>query len=77
MPLGNMMARAWRTYQTIGLGLSPGTPPAGPVGGFGELEDNPWILYWFLSIRAPMLLEVVDLHIDRRLQEIAERAGQR
>lgn len=55
----------------------PGTPPAGPSGGFGELTENPWILYWFLSIRAPMLLDIVDLHIDRRLQEISERAGRR
>ncbi len=53
----------------------PGTPPAGPAGGFGEIAENPWILYWFLSIRTPALLDVVDLHIDRRIQELSQRSG--
>jgi hypothetical protein len=50
----------------------PGPPPDGPspgpdIGAFGE---NPWILYWFLSIKTPMLLDVIDLHITRRLEEL-------
>lgn len=44
------------------------TPPAGPQAGF--LDENPWILYWFVSVKAPMLLEVIDLHLTRRLQEL-------
>jgi hypothetical protein len=46
----------------------PGTPPAGPRAGF--LADNPWILYWFISLRAPMLLDVIDAHLTRRLEEL-------
>jgi hypothetical protein len=48
----------------------PGTPPAGPSGLPGSFGENPWILYWFVSIKAPMLLEVIDLHLTRRLQEL-------
>jgi hypothetical protein len=48
-------------------GVPPG-PPTGPdIGAFGE---NPWILYWFLSIKTPMLLDVIDLHITRRLEAL-------
>jgi hypothetical protein len=46
----------------------PGTPPTGPDAGF--LADNPWILYWFISLRAPMLLDVIDAHVTRRLEEL-------
>ena len=49
----------------------PGTPPAGPDGsGFGSFAENPWILYWFISLKTPMLLDVIDLHISRRLEEM-------
>jgi hypothetical protein len=47
----------------------PGTPPVGPQAGF--LADNPWILYWFISLRAPMLLDVIDAHLTRRLEELS------
>jgi hypothetical protein len=47
----------------------PGTPPVGPEAGF--LADNPWILYWFISLRAPMLLDVIDAHLTRRLEELS------
>jgi hypothetical protein len=46
----------------------PGVPPVGPDAGF--LADNPWILYWFISLRAPMLLDVIDAHLTRRLEEL-------
>ena len=50
----------------------PGAPPpAGPAAGF--LGENPWILYWFLSIKMPMLLDVIDLHLTRRLEDLATR----
>jgi hypothetical protein len=45
-------------------------PPAGPEGGFHVSRENPWILYWFLSIKAPMLLDVIDIHLTRRLEEM-------
>jgi hypothetical protein len=53
----------------------PGTPPAGPSAQPFELGENPWILYWFLSIKAPMLLDVIDLHLTRRLQELRGEKG--
>lgn len=54
-------------------GVPPGPepePPAGPDAGF--LQENPWILYWFLSVKAPLLLDVIDAHITRRLNELQE-----
>lgn len=58
----------------------PGVPPApepspdpGPSPGpadFGAFRENPWILYWFISLKTPMLLDVIDLHISRRLSEL-------
>jgi hypothetical protein len=51
-------------------------PPAGPDPGgpditrFGSIVDNPWILYWFISVKTPMLLDVIDLHITRRLEAL-------
>lgn len=55
----------------------PGVPPSpGPSPGpdsFGALGENPWILYWFVSIKAPMLLDMIDLHLTRRLEEMIPR----
>ena len=52
----------------------PPEPPAGPdpPGGpdAGSFADNPWILYWFISLKTPMLLDVIDLHISRRLETL-------
>jgi len=54
----------------------PPEPPAGPdpggpdAGRFGSVVDNPWILYWFISLKTPMLLDVIDLHITRRLEAL-------
>lgn len=47
-------------------------PPPGPDAGF--MRDNPWILYWFVSIRTPLLLDVIDAHVTRRLNELAAKA---
>jgi hypothetical protein len=55
----------------------PGVPPpAGPDGaGIGGLAENPWILYWFISVKAPMLLDVIDLHFSRRLESLQSIQG--
>jgi hypothetical protein len=47
----------------------PGVPPTGPDAGF--LRENPWILYWFVSVKAPLLLDVIDAHMTRRLNELS------
>src|SRR5581483_1869034 len=47
----------------------PGVPPTGP--DTGSLHDNPWVLYWFVSLKAPMLLAVIDAHFTRRLRDLA------
>jgi hypothetical protein len=46
----------------------PGVPPVGPEAGL--VGDNPWILYWFVSLKLPMLLDMLDAHLDRRLSEL-------
>ena len=55
----------------------PPIPPGGPLPGpiAAVLGDNPWILYWFISIKAPMLLDVIDAHVTRRINALtgAER----
>ncbi|MFX0547078.1 hypothetical protein ACEWPL_016190 [Roseovarius sp. S1116L3] len=55
----------------------PGVPPSpGPSPGpdsFDVFGENPWILYWFVSIKAPMLLDVIDLHLTRRLEEMVQK----
>lgn len=48
----------------------PPDPPAGPDAGF--LVENPWILYWFVSVKAPMLLDVIDAHITQRLEQLQQ-----
>lgn len=50
----------------------PGVPPGGPLPGpiAAVLGENPWILYWFISIKAPMLLDVIDAHITRRINAL-------
>jgi len=54
----------------------PGVPPVPPVGPDASfLGENPWILYWFLSLKAPMLLDVLDAHLTRRLDELGFRQG--
>ena len=51
----------------------PGVPPVGPDAGM--LRENPWILYWFISLKAPMLLDVIDAHLTRRLGELGFERG--
>lgn len=43
-------------------------PPPGPYAGM--LRENPWILYWFVSINAPLILNMIDAHISRRLNDL-------
>ena len=55
-------------------GVPPGPPPApspspGPDGRV--LNENPWVLYWFVSLKAPELLSVIDAHFTRRLRDLA------
>ena len=59
-----------------GVPPAPPTPP-GPSGPDAVLRENPWILYWFVSIKAPMLLDVIDAHFTRRLDAIWEQASER
>lgn len=57
-------------------GVPPGPePPAGPPAGpdAGAFAENPWILYWFVSLKLPALLDVIDLHITRRLEGMRRR----
>jgi hypothetical protein len=50
----------------------PNPPDPGPAPGpdAGALRDNPWILYWFVSINAPLILNMIDAHITRRLNDL-------
>jgi hypothetical protein len=50
----------------------PGPDP-GPEHAF--LGENPWILYWFVSLKAPELLRIIDAHFNRRLDELSTRKG--
>ena len=50
-----------------GVPPPPGGPLPGPIAILGE---NPWILYWFISIKAPMLLDVIDAHVTRRINTL-------
>ena len=52
-----------------GVPNPPPPPPAGPDSSRGFAE-NPWILYWFVSLRTSLLLDVIDLHITRRLEAL-------
>jgi hypothetical protein len=51
----------------------PGTPPTGPDAGF--MRDNPWILYWFVSVRAPQILDMIDAHLTRRMNDVRGHAA--
>jgi hypothetical protein len=50
----------------------PGVPPVGPPVGPDAilLGENPWILYWFVSLKMPLLVDMLDAHIERRLSEL-------
>jgi hypothetical protein len=52
----------------------PGVPPEGPAGiDPGLMRENPWILYWFVSIKAPLILDMIDAHFTRRINELTEQ----
>ena len=47
----------------------PGAPgPTGPAAGL--MRDNPWILLWFVSVRAPLIVDMIDAHFTRRLNDL-------
>lgn len=49
----------------------PGVPnPPDPGPDPTMLRENPWILYWFVSINAPLILDMIDAHITRRLNDL-------
>ncbi|HEY0678929.1 MAG TPA: hypothetical protein VGD17_11625 [Chitinophagaceae bacterium] len=45
-------------------------PPPDPGPDPGALRNNPWVLYWFVSINAPLILDMIDAHMTRRLNEL-------
>lgn len=53
----------------------PGVPdppaPSPPGPDSRMLNENPWVLYWFVSLKAPELLSVIDAHFSRRLRDLA------
>lgn len=49
---------------------TPEPPDPGPSGhGAGLLRDNPWILLWFVSLQAPMIIDMIDAHFTRRMND--------
>jgi hypothetical protein len=54
-----------------GAPTPPPPPNPGPASGF--LRDNPWILYWFVSVRAPLIIDMIDAHLTRRMNDIRGR----
>jgi hypothetical protein len=52
----------------------PGVPlPPAPTGpDAGILRENPWILYWFVSINASFILEMIDAHFTRRMNDLRQ-----
>jgi hypothetical protein len=54
-------------------GVPPDPNPPGPDSGI--LRDNPWILYWFVSINTPLILDMIDAHFTRRMNEYKQQIG--
>ena len=49
----------------------PGVPPGpGPDGGI--MHRNPWILYWFVSLNTPFILDMIDAHFTRRINDLQQ-----
>lgn len=52
----------------------PGVPPdPGPGPDGSVLQNNPWILYWFVSINAPFILDMIDAHLTRRMNDLKQQ----
>lgn len=52
----------------------PNPPDPGPTGpDTGILRNNPWILYWFVSLNTPFILDMIDAHFTRRLNDLKGR----
>lgn len=54
-------------------GIPPDPPDPGPDSGF--LNENPWILYWFVSIRASFILDMIDAHFTRRINDLKSQGN--
>ena len=51
----------------------PNPPDPGPTGpDAGILRNNPWILYWFVSLNTPFILDMIDAHFTRRLNDLRQ-----
>ena len=56
----------------------PGVPPDPPGPGPADLDtnilrNNPWILYWFVSINTPVILDMIDAHFTRRMNDLKQQ----
>ena len=52
----------------------PDPPNPGPTGPGGSgLSANPWILLWFVSLRAPFIVDMIDAQMTRKLNELKGR----
>jgi hypothetical protein len=51
---------------------NPPDPPDPPDPGPDSqiLRDNPWIFYWFVSVNAPLILDMIDAHFTKRLSDL-------
>lgn len=58
-----------------GVPNPPPDPGPDPGPDSGILRENPWILYWFVSINAPLILEMIDVHFSRRLDALKQQVG--
>ena len=58
-----------------GVPNPPPDPGPDPGPDSGILRENPWILYWFVSINAPLILEMIDVHFTRRLDQLKQQVG--
>lgn len=56
-----------------GVPNPPPPPDPGPTGPDGSiLKNNPWILYWFVSVNTPFILDMIDAHFSRRLNDLKQ-----
>jgi hypothetical protein len=56
-------------------GVPPTPPPPDPGPDGGILRENPWVLYWFVSINAPLILDMIDAHFTRRMNDLRQQMG--
>lgn len=58
-------------------GVPPAPEPPGPGPSSGPdadiLRNNPWILYWFVSINTPLILDMIDAHFTRKMNDLKQQ----